>query len=159
MKIECLTQREGVTPVSIGGVNYLFHPIPTFAKAKDGSLTAVDVTTSMCDVQSEEHVKYLLRQPNFKEYKDDGKPRIVDLPVNKLAGFGIEKCGEAGYMIVDRRQKPFRYCGGDGIWKDRQNEVKAFNSQLDAAGWLQEQAEMGDLPEIAEKPEKKKEQG
>lgn len=134
MLIECLTKREGVTPVSIGKQVYNFMPIPTF----DENQKRVAVTTSFCDVTSEEHLKYMLDRPGqFREYvPQHGSPLKAEF--NPMGGYAIEKYKE-GFLAFDKGKTLF--AGPDGKWSKDRDKVAPFLSMTDAYDWLKVETE------------------
>lgn len=54
MLIQCLTEREGDTPININGFQYVFKHN--------------DLGHSVCEVNSREHREWLLKTGNFKRY-------------------------------------------------------------------------------------------
>jgi hypothetical protein len=151
MEIECLTQREGYTPVMLEEFKYMFQPIPTYFRRKDGTQQRVKVTTSHCDVQNEDHIKYLLKRANFRpmEYPDGIRYIDEDPEDRRFVGFTIEKCGESGYMIADKRAKVPQYCGSDAQWRERPtgSGLVPFPSMTAANQHLTELADMEGFPE------------
>lgn len=141
MLIECLTKRMGVTPVSIGKQVYNFMPIPTF----DEKGKRVEVTTSFCDVTSEEHLKYMLSKPGqFQEYVPrQGSPLKAEF--NPMGGFSIDKYKET-FIITDKKKSVFM--GVDGKWNKDREKVPGFLSMTDAFESLKIETE-GREPETA----------
>lgn len=135
MLIECLVVRKGITPIVIGKTVYQFMPIPKF----DTNGKRVQITTSFCDVNSEEHLKYMLSKPNsFKEYEPgDGSPLKPE--PSPMMGYAIEKYLEAGYIIADKVRKSF--VGIDGKWKKERDKIQPFLSMGDALDWLKNETE------------------
>ena len=150
MKIECLTKRAGVSPVFLDKTQYIFQPVGIVIDAKTGKVRVPkdgEQTTSICEINSDEHVAYLLARPNFRKY-DPEILEVVGEPLTKLVGFQIDKYGqvghETGYCIIDRRKKgQHRYIGSDGTWRPTMQGVQPFNSMIDAYSWLIEESEMG----------------
>ncbi len=144
MLIECLTVREGISEFWLDQFKYTFMPIQPGKPS-----------TSIADVASEEHIDYLLKRGNFRQYipnrKEDNSP--LGAGPNPLAGFSIEKCGESGYMAVDRRDKDHKFAGQDASWKSSPAGMKPFSSQMDAWEWLKE--ETMDMAENEVQEEKK----
>lgn len=152
MEIECLTEREGPTPVVLEDFKYMFQPVPTFFRPKDGGkMRRVTTTTSHCEVQNETHIKYFLGRPNFRplDYPDGVRYIDEDPEDRRFVGFAIEKCGEVGYMIIDKRAKVPQYCGEDGQWRDKPSGsgLVPFRARTDANEHLKDIVEMEDLPE------------
>lgn len=136
MLVECMTRREGVTPVSIGKQVYNFMPIPTF----DEKGKRVAMTTSFCDVTSEEHLKYMLapqRKGQFREYvPQQGSPLKPEF--NPMSGYAIEKYKE-GFLVVDKVKTLF--AGPDGKWSKDRDKIAPFLSMADAYDWLKVETE------------------
>ncbi|MFA6509938.1 MAG: hypothetical protein WCV62_05735 [Candidatus Peribacteraceae bacterium] len=129
MLIECLVKREGVTPMSIGKQVYNFMPIPTF----DEKGKRVAVTTSFCDVTSEEHLKYMLSKPGqFREYvPTQGSPLRAEF--NPMDGYSIDKFKDS-FIVTDKKKN--LYAGSDGKWVKDREKVSPFLSMTDAFEWL-----------------------
>ncbi len=70
MLIECLIEREGVTEITLAKIRYLFMPIPKFDKTGK----RITSTTSYCDVNSDDHIKYFMGNAQFREYKPASTP-------------------------------------------------------------------------------------
>lgn len=134
MLIECLVKREGVTPVSIGKQVYNFMPIPTF----DEKGKRVAMTTSFCDVTSEEHLKYMLsKSGQFREYvPQQGSPLKSEF--NPMEGYAIEKFKDA-FVVVDKKKSLF--AGVDGKWNKDREKASPFLSMTDAFEWLKGETE------------------
>jgi hypothetical protein len=61
MLMECLIKREGPTNINIGKTPYVFGPIP--------SLTGGDEYASVCPMNKQEDIDYLLQMPSlYREY-------------------------------------------------------------------------------------------
>lgn len=141
MQMECLIKREGPTNLTLEKTKYTFWPIPGSKKGEP--------STSVCEVTKEEHVQYLLRTGQFREYIQE--QAIADAAVkvkSPLEGFSIEKYLDSGYVAVDKRNKEFKYCGPDGQWKKEKANINPFKTEIEAFQWLKEEAEF--IPEGAE---------
>ena len=145
MLIECLIVREGPTTLNLAKTKYTFMPILRY----DENGKRIEQTTSCCEVNSEEHVKYLLSRGQFREYK----PENVSVPAKKnpLARYSFDKhldgTANAGYIVVDSEKKRF---GGSNGWQDERKGILPFTSEYEAFEWLKEEAS-GEVPE--EEPE------
>ena len=154
MMIECTTRRIGWTPVDIGKVKYRFQP-PDPMSAKRG-----EWTTSICDVTSDEHIKWLMARKNFREY-DEERTRKEQMDWDKNAavynGFSIRKHTDGrneGYVVFDMRDKEHpRYAGLDQIWLDKLQGIKMWVHEIDAWEWLKDEAR-----ELAKEAEEEKKQ-
>lgn len=151
MKIECLIRREGVTPVLYETTRYEFQPIYDYYE--DGSIVP-GPTTSVCEVQKQDHIDRFLRQGKYggengvakpSEYREfQPHPRVPKIPeTNMYAGMSYERhlngTDAAGYIIRDAKRKQF---GGVNGWGDR-NTRTPFLTQIEAYEWLK--AEVEDL--------------
>lgn len=152
MLIECLTRREGPSPVDIGKIRYLFQPIPGISKP--GIPTA-----SICEVNMEEHIVHFLKLNNFRLY-DDPKRSIIEQreyekSLGGYEGFSIQKYQDKGYIVVDQRDKKNpRYADSHGQWRTDINGLSPFTNEFSAWEFLKEAFELGDIEE-PERPEKK----
>jgi len=137
MLIECLVRRAGQTPITIGSTKYLFMPV-----IRQG-MKSGEPTTSVCDIMSEEHLKYFERFPGtFRSYKDgQALPEGLVRPTVNLSGFSIEKvlAGD-GYIVVNKRTK--EYAGIEGTWKSTRQGLSPFETEFTAYQWLKEEVGM-----------------
>lgn len=144
MLIECLIQRVGPTPLFLDKVRYLFMPQPFGADGKP--VTPGEPTTSVCEISKPEHLEHLLRYPNsFREYKEHQKlpEGTRERPID-LSGYAITKFQEAGKegYIVEKKSKPFQYCGLDGGWKSGKSGIFPFPTEYEAWSWLKDEVSM-----------------
>jgi hypothetical protein len=150
MLIECLTKREGITPIDIEKIKYNFIPIPVIDP--DTNKPVPGPTTSFAEISNEEHVKFLMdpkRGGRFVPY--DPKPRYSKPPKNPMAGYAITRYGEntgnPGYVVGKPDGK--EYAGSDGVWKKAKdtgvppNGLAPFRTEIDAFTWLQEELGVG----------------
>src|SRR3990172_552780 len=137
MLIECLVQRAGQTPITIGSTKYLFMPV-IHAGMKSG-----EATTSVCDISPEEHLKYFEKFPGtFRPFKDgQALPEGMIRPTVNLSGYAIEKVitGD-GYIVVNKKAKQF--AGIDGTWKAARQGISPFETEFSAYQWLKEEVGM-----------------
>ena len=153
MEIECLVKRAGNTVVPLAGINHVFRPI---RDAKKG-----EFTTSVCDVTTEAHLKYLLGdpgkgilgRPGFRVYDEERsqKELIESRKTNSpFKGFAVQKYLESGYLVTDLRKKDHvRYAGSDGNWTAQRTNLIPFQSEIQAYEWLKEEMTFEDQPEEA----------
>lgn len=156
MLIECLIKREGPTRIDLKGVRLTFTPVPGSPKGM--------MTTSVCDVTDEAHIKYFLSRKQFREY--DPERAYVEIQQalkqvrNPLEGFILQKyqgAQEPGYIVIDMRErgKP-KYAGLDGLWVTAKAGIIPFHTELQAYEWLKEEMEVQEA--VAEEPERQPEQ-
>lgn len=151
MLIECLIRREGTTTVVREKMVYRFEPIFEF---DGGGNVILGPTTSLCDVQNEADVEYLLSKGQFIPYV--ARPRIrktVEADEFKEApmkGYAFEKhldgTVNAGYIVHDTVRAQF---GGSNGWGERKDRVP-FSSQLEAFQWLKDEV-VAEVPQSAPK--------
>ena len=137
MLIECLIKREGSTPVELGKTRYMFMPIPNLSR-KSG-----EPSTSVCEINSEEHLEFLLKSNQFRPYKDD--QTIEEAKNIDLTGFSIVKHQEGrmeGYRIEDSTVKPKEYIGSDGMRRKSLQNLPPFDTEFTAWQWLREEVSM-----------------
>ena len=150
MLVECLTKREGLTTVDIGKIKYNFMPIPVLDP--DTGKEIPGPTTSYCQVNMEEHVKFFMDQRRrgiFQEY--DGKPRYSKPLRTPLAGYTFNKYGEntgnPGYVVG--KPDGCEYAGADGAWKKAKvvgqapSGLAPFRTEIDAYTWITEEVGAG----------------
>jgi hypothetical protein len=151
MRVECLIKRESATEFYLEKVRYIFMPNPF---GKPGQFV-----TGICDIQKEEHLAYLLKRPQFREYdaqrtmRETAEASLSDK--NSLAGFSIEKFNE-GYIVVDKRKRKYRYCGNDIEWRDAKTGIPVFASEIAAYEWLIEEVNAGAFSDQEPDKEEKK---
>lgn len=138
MLLECLIKREGPTPVELGKTRYIFMPIPDLNR-KPG-----EPSTSVCEINAEEHLEFLLKSKQFRPYKQ-GQP-VEEKRETDLSGYSIVKYQEGkteGYRIDNNIDKPKMYAGSDGIWRKSLKDLIPFDTEYNAWQWLKEEVEMG----------------
>ena len=152
MLVECLTRRQGGTPIILKSTKYMFLPVP-------GATKRGTETTSYAEVNAEEDLRYFMAQPNFREYDAERTRREqqeYDGTRDKFVGFAIEKdATQQGYIIVDRRGKPIKFYGTDGQPHTAFRDAKSFPSEMDAYQWLTDEIEFLNLEEEAQGKESK----
>jgi hypothetical protein len=137
MLIECLIKREGPTPVELGKTRYMFMPIPNLNRKKG------EPSTSVCEINSEEHLEFLLKSNQFRQYKDG--QIIEEVKDLDLTGFSIVKHQEGrmeGYRVEDGTVKPKEYIGSDGIRRQSLQNLPPFDTEFTAWQWLREEVSM-----------------
>jgi hypothetical protein len=137
MLIECLIKREGPTPVELGKTRYMFMPIPNLNR-KSG-----EPSTSVCEINSEEHLEFLLKSNQFRPYKDG--QIVEEVKDVDLTGFSIVKHQEGrmeGYRIEDGTVKPKEYIGSDGVRRKTLQNLPPFDTEFTAWQWLREEVSM-----------------
>jgi len=151
MLIECLVKRAGITSVPLAGINYIFQPI--LGAKKD------ELTTSVCDINTEAHLKYLLGdpekgisgRPGFRVYDEERsqKELVESRKTNSpFKGFAVQKYLESGYLVTDLRKKDHvRYAGSDGNWTAQRTNLIPFQSEIQAYEWLKEEMTFEGQPE------------
>jgi hypothetical protein len=149
MLIECLTKREGPTPIDIGKIRYTFMPIPIIDKKTGKPIPGP--TTSFAQINMEEHIAYFQdprRKAIFKEW--DGQPRYADGPEkNPMEGYTFnkygDKTGNPGYIVG--HPDGLQFAGADGQWKKTKNKgvipegMAPFQTEIDAFTWLKDEVE------------------
>ena len=145
MLIECLVKRIGPTEVILDKVHLLFLPVPFISDGKGGQrpIKKDEPTTSVCNVDKDEHLDYFKKFPNtYREYKQ-GEPTPAELQDKKrvdLSGFALEKYsegGKEGYVAFDKKKKLYHGQGGD--WQDSKRGLFPFQSEIEAYQWLEEE--------------------
>jgi hypothetical protein len=100
-------------------------------------------STSVCEVNAEEHLEFLLKSKQFRPYREDQKaPEEVKID---LSGYTIVKHLDGrneGYRIEDHSKKHRRYVGSDGVWRDSLTGLTPFDTEFNAWQWLQEEIEL-----------------
>ncbi len=136
MLMECLIRRDGNTHLTVDKTPYTFQALRIDARGD----RIVGPTTSICDVQKEAHVQYLLKTGQYREYQD--KPAPVSTRPDPITEYDITLKDKAGYVVFDKKGK--KYTGPDGEWKAKKAEVKnLFESEIDAFQWLKDYVEFG----------------
>ena len=136
MIVECLIKRDGVTPVTLEGVRYLFMP------NRLGGISGP--VTSVCEITTEKHLDVLLKTGQYREYKD-GQPLPDEPKTINMSGYSICKHVEGrteGYRIEDRRTKETKYVGSDMVWRKDLTGLVPFDTEFNAWTWLKEEIEM-----------------
>ena len=161
MLVQCLNKRDGISPVIMGNVKYLF--MPHRPNGKKGAVT------SICEIDTKEHLDFLLKRDQdgiahstqFREFIE-GQVDPEEAEEVNLMGFAMPPHKEGrteGYRIEDRRDpKHILYAGMDGQWRDSLTGLTPFDTQMEAWQWLKEEAANGGLeqPEQPEEPDFKK---
>ncbi len=139
MLIECMIKRTGPTPIELGKVRYMFMPIPIPGRRSD------EPSTSVCEINAEEHLEFLLKSRQFRPYKD-GQVGVVE-HVTDLSGYSIVKHQDGrteGYRIENNTSKPKLYVGSDGVWRKSVQNLVPFATEFMAWQWLREQTEINE---------------
>ena len=150
MFVECLIRRVGPTPLELGKTRYMFMPVPD-PKRKSG-----EPSTSICDISSEEHLEFLLKNWNNPEKKKhaqfrpwaDGQEAVEEKVIN-MSGYSIVKHQDGraeGYRIENINVKPKQYAGNDGEWKTNTQSLSPFDTEFSAWQWLKEELEFQETP-------------
>jgi hypothetical protein len=137
MLVECLIKREGPTPVELGKTRYMFMPIP------DPNRRHGEPSTSVCEINAEEHLEFLLKSKQFRPYQPG--QILEETPEVDLSGYSIVKHQEGkmeGYRIENSNVKPKVYAGGDGVWKKSLKDIVPFDTEFNAWQWLREEVQM-----------------
>jgi hypothetical protein len=138
-------------------VKYLFMPIPGARKGEQ--------TTSVCEVSSETHLKYMLdskRSGTYREYDQDRSLKELEeyrKQVNAFKGFAVQKFMETGYIIVDMRlPKKQRFADMSGNWSEKRIGLSPWQTEIEAFQWLKEEIERGLIEpvEVSEEAESQK---
>ena len=160
MKVHCLIERVGDTPVEMGGgVRIMFQPLFD-PNRKDG-----EPTTSVAEINSDEHLDrlfgkqwrthledtayWLTRQ--FKPYKQ-GQP-VPQKKIINLSGYAIVKHQDGraeGYRVENNNVKPKLYAGADGDWKPNAQGIVPFDTEFTAWQWLNEEIQEAQAVDIEE---------
>jgi hypothetical protein len=155
MLIECLIKRDGPTPVELGKTRYIFQQVV------DPNRKPGEPSTSVCEVNAEEHLEFLLKGKQFRPYKP-GQP-IPEEKVINLSGYSIVKHQDGrteGYRVENSNVKPKKYAGSDGQWKDNSQGMTPFDTEFSAWQWLKDEVEFSeadkDNPDIKSLAGKKK---
>jgi len=148
----------GDTTVTLENTKYTFVPLPgtpyktVTLKNRDNKTGQIietkrqvyEESTSFCDVNTERHVKHLLKLPFYEEYdqeKIDAERKEAERKNEPMKGFAIEKYGDKGYVAVDKRKKPTKYAGESGQWVEKGGDIVPFKSELEAFNFLNEEAQ------------------
>jgi len=145
MMVECLIKREGPTPVELGRTRYMFMPIP------DPNRKSGEPSTSVCEINAEEHLEFLLKSNQFRPYKM-GQSAPKDDNID-LSGYSIVIHREGkfeGYRIENNGVKPKLYVGTDGVWKKVIQGLTPFDSEFAAWQWLRDEVRGNEQPESPE---------
>ena len=152
MVIECLIRREGMTTVEMGKTRYMFQPVhyPGWKKG--------DFTTSICEINSEEHLEFLLKtkfkdgvisepikSKQFRIYDEGIEPAEKEVKTINLSGYSIVKHNEGrieGYRVENKNIKPKQYAGSDGTWKTTAQGLTPFDTEFGVWQWLKEELQM-----------------
>jgi hypothetical protein len=162
-QIHCKIRRVGPTTVTLENTKYLFMPIPgtkyhkekryDFKRGPNGEYTKEKIwkevsvpeeSTSVCDIANEEHCSHLLQLSMYEEYdqdKIDQEKKEAAGIKDPMAGFGVEKYSEAGYVAVSKKKKETLYAGEDMIWAPKGSKIVPFKSEIEAFTFLKEEAE------------------
>lgn len=123
--IECTIRRDGDTPITIGKTTYLFTPVPGYP---DGF-----PTTSICKINKKEDVDYLMSHNQFRNYIPERTQKELVDKGNPMQGYAIEKKGNEGYVVVDRRDiNHVKYFGSNETWMDNLTGCKPYLSEIEA---------------------------
>ena len=139
MIVECTIEREGPTPVQLEKTAYMFRPLPD-PKRKKG-----EPSTSVCEITDPEHLKFLFKSGQFREYKDGQEPVEKEKVIN-LSGYAIVKHQEGrieGYRVETKDKTPKMYAGSDMTWKPNTTNLVPFSSEFEAWQWLKEEVAIG----------------
>jgi hypothetical protein len=132
MQLECLILREGPTTVILEGVKYMFMPIPGTKKG--------EMSTSVCEVQTERHLEYLMKTNQYREYNQDQAISEADArrkEKHPYEGISIEKYGDTGYVLINKKNPKAPYGGPDGWRKEKTGSC--FKSESEAWDFLKEE--------------------
>ena len=144
MEIECLVRREGKTVMNIDKTKYVFMPLRAEADRHG-------MSTSVAEIDNDEHVKYLLTQSNFIPYDPKNRPENLDKE-DPILGYKYQKHGDGYIVVAPKNKRPVeRFAGANG-WTDSPTGIVPFPSEMQADEWLREEVKMegGDDPDEEE---------
>jgi hypothetical protein len=146
MIIECLTRREGPTTIVLAKTNYLFMPVM-------GSKKGVK-TTSICQITAQEHLDYLLKRPNFREYEanQSRKEQVeYEKSLGVYTGFSVQKHQDKGYICVDLRDKKApKYADSHERWTTEIQGLSPWPTEFQAWEFLKSSVDSGETNELIE---------
>jgi hypothetical protein len=156
-ELECLIRRVGNTTVVLEKTVYTFRPIPgtkynpETLRNYNKKTGQVDVTTrsvpvestSVCDVQNQEHYDYLLATGQYRPYDPAKAQSEANIErSNPFEGYAIEKYevgSVQGYLAVNKKKKPYLYAGADGVWKEKAGGMNPWKTEIELFAFLKEE--------------------